>query len=441
MIFEKVNIWKGNEQMMENKIVFENIIGYDEIKLTLKRVIDILNNEDKYKELGCQIPNGLLLYGEPGIGKSTIANELKNSVSRKTFVIRKSKSDGDFINYIGSIFKKAVDNQPALIILDDLDKFAESKKYNAEEYVVVQTKMDEIKEKDVFVLATANNIKNFPESLLRSGRFDIKIHLERPNEKDSLKIIKHYLKNKKLSSDVNTTNIAHILNGVSCADLEKVCNQAGIYAGYNGKKSIGMNELVRASLEQKYNTSIETLDKEDKYSLNIAYHEAGHALVYELLEPGAVSFITITKNNSDARGMTILHNDENYFDDIKFMKNRIKALLAGKASTELFNGKCDTGATDDLHRAFDVARRFIDGYCINGFNSWIASSVETSEKVKQSKDDEVNKLMTNYYNEVKGLLIQNRHILDTLATELNKKKILFKDEIESICKNQDKYKG
>lgn len=420
--------------------MFENIIGYDEIKLTLKRVIDILNNEDKYKELGCQIPNGLLLYGEPGIGKSTIANEFKLSIQRKTFVIRKSKSDGDFINYIGSIFKKAVDNQPSLIILDDLDKFAESKKYNAEEYVAVQTQIDEAKGKDVFVLATANNIKNFPESLLRSGRFDIKIHLEAPNEKDSLKIINHYLKSKKLSSDVNTTNIAHILNGVSCADLEKVCNQAGIYAGYNNKKSIGMNELVRASLEQKYNTSIEDLEKEDSYSLNVAYHEAAHALVYDFLEPGATSFISITKNNSNTRGMTIFHNDENYFDDIKFMENRIKVLLAGKAATEIVYGKSDTGVNDDLHRAFDVSRRLIDDYCINGFNSWITSSVETSEKVKQSKDDEVNKLMTNYYNEVKELLIKNRHILDALATELNKKKILFKDEIQDICKNPGKYK-
>ena len=169
--------------------MFENIIGYDEIKLTLKRVIDILNNEDKYKELGCQIPNGLLLYGKPGIGKSTIANEFKLCIPRKTFVIRKSKSNGDFMDYISSVFKKAIDNQPALIILDDLDKFAERIKYNAEEYVAVQTQMDEVKGKDVFIVATANDIRYFPESLLRSGRFDIKIHLETPNEKDSLKII------------------------------------------------------------------------------------------------------------------------------------------------------------------------------------------------------------------------------------------------------------
>lgn len=415
-----------------DKELFKNIIGYDDIKKTLSRVIDVLNNKHKYEELGCVIPHGLFLYGEPGLGKSTFAFDMLDSVNRKNYIIRKNKSDGDFINHMNNIFGEAKKNQPSIILLDDIDKFAlDDDKNNNEEFVAVQALIDDIKNLDIFVIATANNKKCLPDSLLRSGRFDIKIKVDYPIEKDSFKIMKYYLGNKKLDDNVNIKNISYILNNFSCADLEKVCNQAGLYAGFNNKKKIGMEELLRASLEQEYNTNIES-DKDDKYALDVAYHEAGHALVGSILEPKSVSFITTMRTDSNTKGITKYHSNEYYFADFKYMENRVITLLAGKASIDIVYNKCDVGANSDISRAYDIVSRLVDNYCMLGFNSWIRDTIEQSEKVRESKDNEINMLITKYYNKSRELLIKNRDKLDRLAITLKDKKILFQDEIEDI---------
>ena len=420
---------------MEKNEIFKNIIGYDDIKKILKIIVDTLNNQEKYRDLGCNTPHGLLLYGSPGTGKTSIASEILNNVTRSKYIIRKTKSDGDFIDYMNSVFNDAILDQPSIILLDDLDKFAEEDdKTNQEEYVAVQALIDSVKNDDVFVIATSNSYHSLPISLKRSGRFDIQLKIDKPKEEDAIKIFEYYLKTKKISNDVNIKNISSILTNASCADLEKVCNQAGIYAGFKNKKTIGMDELLRASLELKYSTNISDFDKEDTYSLNTAYHEAGHALIGELLEPNSISFITIAKNDSDTKGMTIFHENDNYFQDIKYMENRVKSLLAGKAATEIVYKTCDTGANSDIRRAYDITKRFVDNYCMNDFNSWIDDYSETPEVVKEKKASDTIKMLTNYYNEVKLMLTHNRDLLDKLANTLNNKKILFQDEIKSIIK-------
>ena len=426
--------------MKNNKELFKNIVGYEDIKISLTRLIDVLNNKEKYEKIGSSIPHGLFISGDPGTGKTSFSKEIINNVkNRKSFIIRKTKSDGDFIHYIEKEFEKAINEQPSIILLDDLDKFSknEERASNEEEYVVVQAQIDKIKNEDVFVIATVNDKELLPESLLRSGRFDIKIEIKKPNEKDSFNIIDYYLKTKKISKEVNINNISQILVGCSCADLEKVCNQAGIYAAYLNEEEIGMNELIRASLELKYDTNLEDLNKEDKYSEVVAYHEAGHALIGHILEPGSVSFITIAKNDSDTKGLTINRNNEYYFYDINFMKNRIKTLLAGKAAIEIVYNKCDVGANSDIQRSTDIAERLIDDYCMNGFDSYV--SRKSGDRTMQNKDDKVCKLLSDYYIEVKTLLISNRKLLDKLAKELNNKKILFENEIETIVNPRKEY--
>ena len=340
-----------------------------------------------------------------------------------------------------SIFEEAKKNIPSAILLDDLDKYSERDKFsqNDEEYVAIQSLLDDVKDMDIFILATANNTCDFPGSLLRSGRFDIKINLGNPNEKDSMKIIDYYLKKKKIDKDVNVKNLSHILVGSSCATLEKICNQAGIYAGFINKNKISMIELIRASLEERYNWFIEDLYKNDKYDINTAYHEAGHALVSEVLEPGSVSFVTAVNSKGETQGITIYHENDYYWQDIKYMETRAKACLAGKASSEIVFNKCDVGANSDLHRAFDLIERFIDNYCINDFTSWIRDVGETSDYVKENKDKEIQKLITEYYIDVKILLTENRNLLDILAHELCKRKILFHDDIQDILNNPKKY--
>ena len=421
----------------KQKEMFDNIIGYDDIKGTLKTVVDMLNNKEKYKKLGCELVHGLLLYGPPGTGKTTIANEIINNASNRTiFIIRKNKSDGSFINYMRKVFKEAQEKQPSIILLDDLDKYAEiendKKRKNKEEHVSVQSLIDDVKKDDVFIIATANEYYDLPESLRRSGRFDIKICVDNPKEEDAKKIFNYYLKSKKIDKNINIDNIACILSDSSCADLEKVCNQAGIYAGFKNKTKIESEELIRAALEHKYETNIADINLEDNYAINTAYHEAGHALVGELLEPGSISFITITKNDSSTKGMTIFHENEDYWSDIELKKNRIKSLLAGKAATEIVFNKCDIGTGSDLRRAYNIFSGLVEDNCLTDFNSHY--NCDSSNKVKESRDDNVNKLIALYYEEVKNILIKNREKLDNLAIILKEKKILFQDEIKGIIK-------
>ena len=132
--------------------------------------------------------------------------------------------------------------------------------------------------------------------------------------------------------------------------------------------------------------------------------------------------------------MTIFHENEYYFQDIKYMENRVKSLLAGKAATDVVFNICDVGVNSDIRRAYDIAKRFFDNYCINDFNSWIDDYNETSEIVKESKGKNTAKLLNDYYNEVKMIIVNNRKILDKLARVLNDKKILFQDEIENIIR-------
>lgn len=418
------------------KKLFQNIIGYKSNMKVLERLIDVLNHQEKYLKIGSTIPHGLLLYGPPGLGKTTISEEILKNVNRKSYIIRKIKSDGNFIDYMNQIFEDAKNNQPSIILLDDIDKFSEDDSHrNQEEYVAVQSFIDDIKYEDVFIIATANNRNLLPKSLLRSGRFDLQIEIDYPNEEESKELIQYYLKNKKIDDDVNIENLSYILSCISCADLEKVCNQAGIYAAYKNKDKIGNDELLRAALELSYESNIEEFEKEDHYTLNVAYHEAGHALIGEYLEPGSVTFISVMKTNSSKRGFTNYHNNEHYFEDIQFMKNRLITLLGGKAAIEITYQTCDTGANSDLDRAYHLASRFVDSFCMFDFQSWIRDTSQQSEAVKQSKDDHINHLIEEYYNKAKEILLLNKGLLDQLAYQLKDKKILFYEEIHEILKD------
>ena len=173
-------------------------------------------------------------------------------------------------------------------------------------------------------------------------------------------------------------------------------------------------------------------NKEDKYLINIAYHEAGHAVIGELLEPGSINLISVAKYNGQTSGITSYNQDEDYFKDIEFMENRVMSLLGGKAANEIAFGVYDVGCNDDLHRAYNVVSRFIDDYCILGFNNWEGITIDGSDSLRNRKETLVSYQMQQYYNKVKKLLINNKSFLDELANELVVKKTITKNDIKSI---------
>ena len=220
---------------------FDRIIGYEPIKKELLQIVDMIRNGDVYEALGAKLPQGVLLHGAPGLGKTMMANCFIEESGLPAYVVRRNKGSDDFIAEITETFQKAKENAPCIVFLDDIDKFAneDSGHRDAEEYVAVQAGIDEVKNSGVFVLATANIIRKLPFSLVRLGRFDRKIEVERPTDKDAEEIIAHYLSDKKVSESVNMEDLSKMISYSSCAELETILNEAAIYAAFERKQSIG----------------------------------------------------------------------------------------------------------------------------------------------------------------------------------------------------------
>ena len=413
---------------------FNRVIGYEDVKIELERIIDMMINSKKYEDLGVQTTRGLLLHGEPGVGKTLMAKCFIKASKRPAFTVRKDLPDGDFVKFIKNTFEKAKKEAPSIIFLDDMDKFAneDSHHRNAEEFVTIQSCIDECKDDEVFVLATTNDLDAIPRSLLRPGRFDKSIVIDNPEGEDAEKIIKHYLKKKKCAKEVDYKEVSRLLNGRSCAALETVINEAGVYAGYENRKEVSMNDLVRAFMRVVYKAPEKLKFKDDKYMLQTAYHEAGHTIVAETLEPGSVPFVTVKPHDGGTQGFAHIDNDENYFEDKKFMENRVISLLAGKAATEVVYGITDVGCNSDVHRAFDIVQRFVDNYCTYGFNTFEGISHREPEYLEQTRATIVSYEMERYYQQAKKLIIENRTYLDSVAKELFDKKVLLARDVQRL---------
>ncbi len=415
---------------------FDRVVGYKSAKTELERIIDMMINPDAYSKLGVKTTRGLLLFGEPGVGKTTMAKCFIEASRRKTFTLRKDAPDGDFVKLIKKTFDDAKEAAPSIVFLDDMDKFANEDSYhkNAEEFVTVQACIDDAKEHEVFVLATANDLDNLPDSLLRAGRFDKSIEVENPKGNDVVLIVKHYLKNKNLSDDIDYKEIARMLDGRSCAALETVINEAGVYAGFEKRETINMNDFVRAFMRVVYKAPEAENYEYGKYLREFAVHEAGHVLVSEIQEPGSVTLATVKKHDGGSTGGFVSYKrDDDYFESMSYMENRVRACLAGKAATEIVYGQIDVGANSDLHRAFDIVKRFVDSYCGYGFGQWEGiPDREESQMVANRKALLVQTEMERYYQQTKRILIENRELLDRLTDALADKKVILYQDIQNI---------
>lgn len=416
------------------KNYFESIIGYKAIKLELSRILDQLVSPEKYAVLGVTEPHGLLLHGVPGVGKSTMAQCLIDACGRTSFVCRKDKSNGDFINEIVRVFDEAAEVAPSVVLLDDLDKFAneDEKHRDSEEFVTVQACIDKVKDKRVFVVATANNMRKLPGSLIRPGRFDHVLELRCPHGQDAEDIVAYYLSKKSYVANIDVRRIARLLEGRSCAQLETVINQAGAYAAFDGRCQVEMADMIKAILRIVFEAP-ESFDKDPSALPLTACHEAGHALVSEILQPDSVNLVTVLNHDSYAAGIISIHRDEAYFHHKKMMETRVISLLAGKAAIEVCYGVVDPGANEDLKRAFDIVHRFVDHYCSFGFGQFVFDQYP-SNGVLDRRDTRVAAEMERYYTQAKQIIIENRAKLDKLVARLIEEKTLLGDQVQAIIR-------
>lgn len=413
----------------------DKIIGYEGIKKELRKLADIMQNPSKYEALGAKLPHGIMFYGEPGVGKTLMADCLIKASGWQHYTCRKDKPDGEFVNHIRETFSKAMRNEPAVVLLDDLDKFSTEDKYNnnSEEYVTVQSCMDEAKDRQVVVIATVNDRFLLPSSLRREGRFDEKFKIENPRGEDAKKIIQYYLGQKKHVADLDIDEVSKLLNGFSCAELESLINKAGVTAGYDNKKQIEMDDILKAYIKTCYRAPASIFTRTERQTELLAYHETGHAIAGELLQPSSVSLVTIANHMGSISGFTAYYENDDYWTDKKYMENRIMTLLAGRAMIELKFGTIDLGARSDIDRAYSITKRLITEYCELGFDNFFQE--EKVEPIPQHIANKISHELNKYYLKTKELLSPHMAIIDKVASKLIKKELLSHADIVELMGN------
>lgn len=411
---------------------FEKVIGYESIKNELMQICDMVHNKERYESLGARMPSGVLLHGDPGIGKTLIAKCFIEECKINTYTLRSNKGTDKFVDEITEVFEKAKKNSPSIIFLDDMDKFANDDEAHrdAKEYVAVQAGIDSVKECDVFVIATTNDIRKLPQSLIRPGRFDKTIIMKSPTKEDAQKIIKHYLNNKKLSKNVNFDDLCNMISYHSCADLETIINEAAISAGFAGKESINMDDLINAVLRLQYNSPDDLMQKEKDEIRKVAFHEAGHLVVSEVIKPGCIGLASIrTRGRSNTGGFIHI------CDDLERRPHNIMAALGGKVATELYYSEaCASGCYSDLEKAISLLR---DGLTESGTNG--VSFLEfgdpfynLSDRTFDNREAVVHAELERYIFQTRNILLKNKEFLEKVADALAEKETLLFSDIKAI---------
>ena len=348
-------------------------------------------------------------------------------------MVRRNKGNNDFVGEITETFRKAKENAPAVVFLDDMDKFAneDDRHRDAAEYVAVQSGIDEVKNGNVFVIATVNERQKLPASLTRAGRFDRKIEVESPNEEDAGKIISYYLSNKPVSQDIDMDDLCRIISYNSCAELESILNDAAINAASARKEQIEMTDIVKAVLRTQYNSPDDYTETSPEIKMQTALHEAGHLVVSEVLEPGSIGMASLK-----ARGRGGLGGFVHRCRSLSRKTFAVLISLAGKAAVELYYSEiCASGCQSDIHRAYDLIRNSIStsGSCGLGLIEISNRDFrDPSESLTSRNEAVVHAELERYMFKTRDILLKNRDFLEKTADELVKKETLLYSDIQKI---------
>jgi len=402
---------------------FDKVIGYEEVKKELRIICDMIRNPKRYTALGATMPRGVILYGEPGVGKTLMARAFAQESGRKTYILRRDKPNGSFITEMKNVFTQAEEKAPSIIILDDMDKFAADRKID-EEFTALQACMDNVQSSDVFIIATANDM-SMPESLLRAGRFGHKIEINAPRDETAVAIIRHYMSTKGFVEDINTEDIAKMLNGCSCAELESLLNAAARYAGFEEADKIDMRHIVRAHLSEQF--ECERAQTTEKERIRVAYHEAGHLVVGEAIKKGSIGFAAICPESaSDCKGVVVR------CADCDKLTGNVLIFLAGRAAEEITFGTTDSGSEMDITKAMRIIRELVTSGCACGLNWCDFMGYSRSEDLKSSQGIACGVLLEQYMRRARIILAQNRALLDAVASALSEKGVLLYSDIRRL---------
>ena len=462
------SVGKSNAKVYMEKstgVTFKDVAGQDEAKESLEEIIDFLHNPQKYTAIGARLPKGALLVGSPGTGKTLLAKAVAGEANVPFFSI----SGSDFVEmFVGvgasrvrDLFKEAAKVAPCIIFIDEIDTIGKSRDGgrfgggNDEREQTLNQLLAELDgfdpSKGVIVLGATNRPEVLDKALLRPGRFDRRITVDRPNLAGRLATLQVHTRNIRLAEDVDLNKIAQATAGCVGADLANLVNEAALRAVRKGRKAVNQNdllvsfELVIAGSEKKG-----TVITEEEKRI-IAYHEVGHALVAAKQKNAQpVSKITIVPHTQGALGYTLhLPEEEKFLMSREDILAEIRTLLAGRSSEEIVCDTMTSGAANDIERATEMARNLVArfGMC-DEFDMMALGTIQSqyldggysmtcAQETYAAADRETIKIIRQCHEEAKQILRDNRELLDKIAAYLLKKETITGQEMMAIIEGRD----
>lgn len=408
----------------------EKVIGYESTKDILRQILDILKRPEVYKRKGISIPRGLLMESDPGLGKSLLASILMEESERKPFVFRKTSQENSFLDELRAVFAMAKEEAPSILLLEDLNLYAESNSPYAPEWACLQACIDDAKSTDLFVIATTNDTKYMPPSLLRPGRFDYTLYLDPPTGKTAEKIVSYYLRDKDLAEDVLISDIVKAMPKVSCATLETVMNLAALNSTYQGHEHIYKDDVTDALLQVVYRLSKTDKSLDLTECQKIALHEAAHAVVGEVLNPGSIGIVSIRGNQSCIGGLENGHST--YLKSEEELLNDITKALAGKAGVALIYGTMDVNTSGDIQNANRLLDLWMTSLAGAGFSEVESANNRMSETRLFSSEAIRAAKMEELYRRAYKILYDNRDFLLAVQKELLEHETLLNSDLAKI---------
>lgn len=408
----------------------EKVIGYDSIKETLRQIADVLKRPEAYKEKGVSMPRGLLMESAPGLGKSLMASILMEESGRKSFVFRRINEGNTFLGEMKDIFDVAKEEAPSILLLEDLNLYVESNSLYAPEWACLQACIDETSDADIFVIATTNDTRYMPQSLLRPGRFDYILNLNPPLGKTAEDIVSYYLRDKNLAKDVQISDIVKAMPQVSCATLETVMNLAAINSVYRDHAHVQKEDIIDELLKVVYNLRKADCEEDPQEHQMIAVHEAAHAVVGEVLHSGSIGIITIRGSHGAIGGMesgfAVYAKSEEEFQD------EIIKTLAGKAGTALIYGIMDIRAAADIKKADQLLDIWLCHFAGGGFSGVEPSENRLSEPRLSYNEAIKSAKLEELYRRAYKILYDNRDFLLAVQKELLEHETLLNSDLAKI---------
>lgn len=439
----------------ETGVTFRDVAGQDEAKESLVEIIDFLHNPKKYTAIGAKLPKGALLVGSPGTGKTLLAKAVAGEAHVPFFSI----SGSDFVEmFVGvgasrvrDLFQEASKVAPAIIFIDEIDAIGRSRDSrfggNDEREQTLNQLLAEIdgfdSSKGVVILAATNRPEILDKALLRAGRFDRRIIVDRPNLEGRYQTLLVHTRNIRLAEDVDLRKIAQATAGAVGADLANLVNEAALRAVRQGRQAVNQQDLLTSFEVVIAGTEKKGTVLTDTEKRIVAYHEVGHALVAALRKHSQpVSKITIVPHTSGALGYTMqMPEEEKYLNSREELIIELQTLLGGRAAEQTVFGIRTTGAANDIQRATELARKMVTQYGMSDKIGLMALAttqdeyldgktyMDCAQTTAADADAEVQNLLNTCYEEAKKLLDENRGLLDEISLYLLQKETITGDDL------------